>query len=87
MPSKLALIPIVGVISLGIPMAQAAPLVMTFHSAHEHSTIERIAVRRCWKSEGKRICRWVERRRALAQRKEGENNLPPNLGPGFGSGM
>ncbi len=89
MPSKLTLILIIGVISFGIPMAQAAPLarMTTIHSAHEHCTIERIAVRRCWKREGKKICRWVERRRAVAQRRQGENKLPPNLGLGFGSGM
>jgi hypothetical protein len=56
-------------------------------SAHELPATERVAYRRCWKREGKRICRLVKRRSAIAQRKMDENNLPPNLGPGFGSGL
>lgn len=84
-PYKLTLISICGAISLGslTLAAQAIPSAWMTNSssARELLATERIAYRRCWKREGKRICQWVKRRRAIAQRKLDENNLPPNLGP------
>jgi hypothetical protein len=87
-PSKLTLISLCGAISFGafVSKTEALPLINTsFHS--QRSAIERIAYRRCWKREGKRVCRWVQRRRAMVQSNKDESNIPPNLGPGLGSGL
>jgi hypothetical protein len=85
--SKLTLIALCT--ALGLSAGQVAPLasMTSFHNVRAPSATEHVAYRRCWKRDGKRVCRLVGRQRAIVQRKHDENNLPPNLGPGFGSGM
>src|SRR5262245_49925750 len=49
--------------------------------------VEFVAYRKCWMRDGKRVCRWVERRRTIVERRGNLPILPPNLGWGWGFGM
>jgi len=68
---------------------QAASLHQMSIAEADEALPVKAAARRCLKRDGRRVCRVAHAdKRRQASRNRGENHaLPPNMGPGIGSGL